>query len=91
MQGGLPDEAIVEQARPMVERCLAEFSRLKGNDTYLAGPELSLADLYLAPVFAYLTMTPDAEALLRSHGGFQSWWQAMSSRPAMEKTKPDFG
>ena len=91
MQGGQPDEAIVEQARPMVERCLAEFARFKGNDTYLAGPEVSLADLYLAPIFAYLTMTPDAEALLRSHGGLQSWWQAMSSRPAMASTKPDLG
>jgi glutathione S-transferase len=91
MQGGLPDEATIEQARPTVERCLVEFSRLKGNDAYLAGPQLSMADLYLAPVFAYLTMTPDAEALLRPHGGLQSWWQVMSSLPAMEKTRPNLG
>jgi len=91
MQGGQPDEAVVEQARPMVECCLAEFVRLKGDDPYLAGPALSLADLYLAPIFAYLTMTPDVETLLKSHAGLRTWWDTMSNRPSIEKTQPNFG
>jgi glutathione S-transferase len=37
MQGGTPDETAVQQALPVVERCLAEIARLKGDDRYLAG------------------------------------------------------
>jgi len=91
MQGGKPDEAAVGEARPMIERCLAEFARLKGEDTYMAGPDMSLADLYLAPVIAYLQMTPEAEGLLRAHSGLRKWWETMSSRPAMAKTQPSLG
>lgn len=91
MQGGQPDNSVVEQARPTIERSLAEFARLKGDDTYLAGPELSLADLFLAPIFAYLHMTPEAEGLVQAHPGLRSWWQAIAARPATQKTQPSFG
>jgi glutathione S-transferase len=39
----------------MVSDCVTEFERIKGGDQYLAGPEISLADLFLAPIFAYFT------------------------------------
>ena len=91
MQGGQPDNAVIDEARPVVQRCLAEFARLKGDDAYLAGPDLSLADLYLAPVFAYLHMTPEADELLQPHSGLRSWWQTVASRPATQKTQPSFG
>ena len=91
MQGGQPDVAVIEQATPIVERCLAEFARLKGEDSYLAGPDLSLADLYLAPVISHFQMTPDAEKSLQPHAGLRSWWQSMASRPSMQRTQPSFG
>ncbi len=91
MMGGEGDEAIVRDAKPMVSRCLAELERLKDGNEFLAGPEISLADLFLAPVFAYLTMTPDASELLQPHAGLRSWWDTMSKRASMEKTQPKFG
>ncbi len=91
MQGAQPDLGVIEQATPLVERCLAEFARLQGEDRYLAGPDLSLADLYLAPIISHFQMTPDAEKLLEPHAGLRSWWQTMASRPAMQKTQPSFG
>jgi glutathione S-transferase len=69
MQGGQGDESIVQGSMEMVKLCLSEFERLKGSNAFLAGSEISLADCFLAPIFAYLTMTPDAEGLLQSAPG----------------------
>jgi glutathione S-transferase len=91
MQGGQADEAAVEGSLDMVRRSLTEFERLRGSNAFLAGSEISLADCFLAPVFAYLTMTPEAETLLQSVPGLRQWWDAMSKRPSMERTPPQFG
>jgi glutathione S-transferase len=91
MTGGQGDESIVSDATPMVRRCLAEIDRIKGGDEFLAGSAVSLADLFLAPVFAYLSMTPDARELLEPHSGLRAWWDAFSKRPSMERTQPKFG
>src|SRR5712691_2934089 len=43
---GLPvDEAAVAAAVPQARLCLAEFARLMGEQTWLAGERVSLADL----------------------------------------------
>lgn len=91
MMGGQPDDQAVSGAKPMAKRCLAEFERILGGGPYLAGPRLSLADLYLAPVLAYLAMTPEAGELLGPHRKLKEWWRSMDSRPAMEKTRPNLG
>jgi glutathione S-transferase len=91
MQGGQADEATIQNSLDTVRLSLAEFERLKGSNAFLAGPEISLADCFLAPIFAYLTMTPDAEALLRPVPGLRQWWAAISERPSMQNTPPQFG
>ncbi len=91
MLGGQGDEEIVREAKPTVGRCLAELDRLKSGDAFLVGSDVSLADLFLAPVFAYFTMTPDAQELLQPHAGLRSWWETMSNRPSMQKTQPKLG
>jgi glutathione S-transferase len=90
MQGGQGDEGVVQGAMDTVRLCLSEFERLKGSQPFLAGSEISLADLFLAPIFGYLTMTPDAEGLLQSTPGLRQWWQMMSERPSVQKTPPEF-
>jgi glutathione S-transferase len=90
MQGGQGDESIVQGSMEMVRLCLSEFERLKGQNPFLAGSEISLADCFLAPIFGYLTMTPDAESLLQRTPGLRQWWQTMSERPSMQKTPPQF-
>ncbi|HZH51463.1 MAG TPA: glutathione S-transferase family protein [Microvirga sp.] len=91
MQGGQGDEAIVKESYDMVRLCLSEFERLKGTSQFLAGPEITLADCFLAPIFAYLTMTPDAEGLLQRAPGLRQWWSMINERPSMQKTPPQFG
>lgn len=91
MLGGQGDAAIVEEAKPMASTCLKEFERIKGSDSFLAGREVSLADLFLAPIFFYLTNTPDAEGLLSDTPGLRQWWSDFSARPSMIKTQPNLG
>ena len=89
MTGGQADDAVVNAAKPMVEKVLSEFERIKGSDRFLAGPDLSLADLFLAPIFAYFSMTEDSKELLSTRTGLRNWWDGMSSRDSMRKTQPN--
>ena len=59
---------------------------VKGADPFIAG-ELSLADLYLAPIIAYVAMTPDANALFDAPG-FAGWWTAIQALQSFKATKP---
>jgi glutathione S-transferase len=62
-----------------------------GTAPFLVGEKLSLADLHLAPIFAHLLMTQEAEALLAGLDRLRRWWQRMSERPSIGNTVPKFG
>ena len=85
------DETIVRDGKPTATLCLSEIERIKGQDAFLAGPEISLADLFLAPIFTYLMMTPDAPELLKDCSGLQTWWAEISTRESMVRTQPKLG
>lgn len=71
-------------------RKLLEFAmKTKGSSPFLAG-ELSLADLYLAPILAYVAMTPDQDAVL-DVPGVADWWARVQAMPSYAATKPDLG
>lgn len=91
MLGGTPDDGVVAEALPHVELALKEFSNLMEGGAYFAGPSLSLADLYLMPVFAYLAATPEGPGLIGAHPALATWWSAASVRPSMAATEPQFG
>lgn len=77
----------MRQAGVDTGRKVLEFAmRTKGSSTYIAG-DLSLADLYLAPIVSYVAMTPDAAPLFEVDG-FGDWWAAMQARPSYEATQP---
>ena len=91
MLGGEPDEAAISTALPAVEKAMGVLEGLLGQNSHLAGPDLSLADLHLAPVFAYFTGTPESGPILENKPGLRRWWDAMSARETMAKTAPNFG
>jgi len=84
------DEAVIKAGIPKAQLCLKEFERIKSNHTFLAGNQISLADLYLVPILFYFRLTPEKE-LLAPHKGLESWWQTMSERPSVKKTVPPLG
>lgn len=91
MLKGEPDEAIVAASLPQVRLCLSEFARLLDGAPWFGGNSLSLADLHLAPLLAYLTMTSEGPALLATQPALGAWWDRVSARPSMASTQPQFG
>ncbi len=68
-------------------RKLLEFLMMtRGSSPFIAG-ELSLADLYLAPIIAYVSMTPDAEPLF-DVPHFGEWWASVSALDSYKTTAP---
>ena len=91
MLGNASDEAAISAALPKAETCLKALEQLIDGNRYLAGNQLSLADLLLAPVYDYLSQTPEGEKLLQGTPNLRRWWDHMRTRPTVEKTKPALG
>ncbi len=89
--GGAPDEAAIEAALPEVQKCMGAVEQLLGDQTFLAGDALSLADLHLAPIFAYFTATPESGPILEDKPGLRRWWESMKARESMARTEPQLG
>jgi glutathione S-transferase len=91
MVGGVTDETVIAAALPTAEVSLAAFEDLLGGGHFLAGDDISLADLHLAPVMGYFSATPEGQERLPSHPSLARWWGAISSRPSMANTQPQLG
>jgi len=84
------DEEAVAKSVPRANICLAEFERIAGDDEFLAGERVSLADLMVAPLLYYLAKTPEAPATLAEHPKMQAWLKRIESRQSFQVTTPKF-
>ncbi|MFZ5791602.1 MAG: glutathione S-transferase family protein [Pseudomonadota bacterium] len=84
--GGTPDEAKIAAALPKAETCLAALSALAGAP-YLLGEQLTLADLHLLPVIAYLRLVPEGQKLLAKAPKITAWWEKMAGRASVKDTR----
>ena len=91
MVGHAADEAAIAAALPQAEASLKALEQLIGGNRYLAGDQLSLADLLLAPVYDYLAQTPEGEKLLQAAPKLRRWWDEMRERPTVARTRPALG
>ena len=78
-------QAGVENGRKVLQ--LAMDTR--GESPFLAG-ELSLADLFLAPILSYVSLTPDRDAVF-DIPGFADWWTRVEHLPSYKSTNPVSG
>ena len=85
--GRVTDEARIAAALPRAETCLAALESLMGTGPWLAGAQMTLADLHAAPIFAYGMMAPEGRALVARHGAIREWWEMMARRPSMAATR----
>ena len=61
--------------------------KAKGSAPFIAG-ELSLADLFLAPIVFYVSLTPDMAGLL-AIDGFAAWWERIQALDSFKSTPPN--
>ncbi|HLY46013.1 MAG TPA: glutathione S-transferase family protein [Stellaceae bacterium] len=86
---GLPaDEKAVERALPQARLCLSEIARLQGEQPFLAGERISLADLMVVPLLYYFARQPEGAAALAEHSSLRAWLARMEERQSFQVTKP---
>ena len=86
---GLPvDEVVVAAALPRARLCISEIARLMGEEPYLAGDRVSLADLMVIPLFYLFGKLPEGEAPLAEHPNIRPWMRRMEERQSFQVTKP---
>jgi glutathione S-transferase len=83
------DEAKVAEAIPKAEVCIAEISRLFGDQQFMAGEALTIADLMLAPHLVMFAETPEGARMLQPRPDIRSWVERMNARPSMMATTWD--
>ncbi|TPW29956.1 glutathione S-transferase family protein [Pararhizobium mangrovi] len=84
------DEDARKQGIDDLRLSLREIMKLRGDDPWIAGDAMSLADLYLAPLCFYVEQTPDKETVL-DVPGLADWWQRMKREAIYTQTEPDLG
>ena len=87
IMGMKPDEAVIAAAQPNAANCIRVLNEMLGDQAFLTGEALSLADLQLFPQLDYFGQCPEGRALI---GGtkLEAWLQRMAARPSMQATLP---
>jgi glutathione S-transferase len=82
------DEAVIAATVPVVEDRLALLNGVLTRDAFLAGDEVSIADLILLPAITLLSLTPEGPRLLPKAPEVTAWKQRMDARQSAEATMP---
>ena len=84
---GIPfDEAAIPAAMPAARLAIGEVARLLGEQPFMTGDTLSLADLHLAPHLSFLPHFAEGRELLAPHPDLAAWIARTEARPSMKAT-----
>lgn len=64
MRGMAPNEQIIADAKPEIAHHLKVIEQALPDNPNFAGSDLSLADLFVAPIRAYSETTPEGEEIM---------------------------
>ncbi|MDL2397422.1 glutathione S-transferase family protein [Rhizobium mayense] len=85
-KGIAADEERIAASLSKAAISLAALSDLIGDEQWFCGPDLTLADLYVAPMFDYFLMAPEGREMIGHHPKLASWWSRIAARPSVEMT-----
>lgn len=84
---GLPcDEAVVAAAMPAAEHVLGVIAAELGDEDWLAGAGMTLADLAVAAQLDLLAATPEWEVMARGRNRLSAWLGRMRARRSFAET-----
>lgn len=84
--GQPPDQSVIDSGLRRLRKGLAVLEDLVETPSFMIESSVSLADLYLVPMWAYFVETPEGKAAAAGLPRLNSWWHSMCSRPAVTKT-----
>jgi len=84
--GGKTDEAKVAAHAEKAKQGLDVMDAHLARNSYLAGEQFTLADIFFMPYFAMCLQTPEA-TLLTSRPHIAAWWKRVSERPTWAQTQ----
>jgi glutathione S-transferase len=82
-RGEAADEQKVAAAVPAADRCLDALQAIMADAPYLAGDEMTLADLHAAPMFAYFRLAAEGAVATARRPPLHAWWERMAQRPSV--------
>jgi len=80
------DEAAIAAAMPKAHVVFGELSRLLGDQPWLAGDTISLADFTVVGIMDILSLTPEWKALTAGRSNLVQWLERMRERPSIAQT-----
>ena len=89
-QGRRADEARIAAALPAAGACLYTLVDLMAGGRYLAGPDLTLADLHAAPMLIYFRMAEEGAEMLRARPVLDAWLGRIGCRASIAATRSPF-
>jgi glutathione S-transferase len=85
--GGLPNESTITESMRTATACVRVLEASLIDHRFLAGDQLSLADLHAAPMLLYFCLTPEGDELIKSHPRLYLWLARMLARPSVQRTR----
>ena len=86
-KGGTSDEATIAAGLEVSRRCFAALNSIRGDDTWLAGSSVSLADLYAYPMLTLFRLAREGEKLFQTHPALVDWHVRFSERDSAKVTR----
>ena len=86
--GNQPDRAVIDGALKDMPAQLAALDRAYAAGDWLAGGALSMADLFVAPILAYVERMPEGPALLAAAPNVRRAQAALRRRASFIQTDP---
>ena len=81
------DETEIAKGLAGSAKVLAALEAL-ASEPFLAGPDLSLADLHVGAMVAYFALAPEGAAALTRYPRLAAWWAKVGQRPSFAATAP---
>lgn len=85
---GGKDEKVHRQGIEDAKKFFKVIMDLKGGAPFFAGTEPTVADFYVAPLMAYIAMTPHKDEFL-ALDGVKDWWDRVSALESFKSTAPN--
>jgi glutathione S-transferase len=87
-EGGQPDRGVIDKAVPEMALQLGLLEKAYESSDFLAGGALSFADLFVAPILAYVEQLPEGQRLLTDMPNLRRAQATVRARPSFIATVP---